>query len=228
MQKKHRWMPGMSSSVRPGQFWVGVSEPGHSSAMRRAATMYGQSCRVVGRAGVGPLRFWGASLCWGRSVTTHTHRSVGIPQVRWIHLARQYITLQRPGCCCGWRAACPGICVHTCPRCGGRPGRPPSRTCRGPGCLGGGGVVSGEERVGDVHHPAVSWCVVVGGGEGAVVGWIVHESHVRGGGWLPVVGGGDVRKLLRESIRATHVSRSHSLVLSGVALGGGWAMLGSR
>ena len=35
------------------------------------------------------------------------------------------------------------------------------------------------------------------------------------------------RKLLREAIRATHVSRSHSLVLSGVAPGGGWAMLGS-
>ena len=35
-------------------------------------------------------------------------------------------------------------------------------------------------------------------------------------------------KLLREAIRATHVSRSHSLVLSGVASGGGRAMLGSR
>ena len=35
-------------------------------------------------------------------------------------------------------------------------------------------------------------------------------------------------KLLRLVIRATHVSRSHSLVLLGVALGGGWAMLGSR
>ena len=35
-------------------------------------------------------------------------------------------------------------------------------------------------------------------------------------------------KLLREAIRATHVSRSHSLVLLGVALGGAWAMLGSR
>ena len=52
--------------------------------------MYGHSCRVVGRGGVGPLRFGGASLCWGRSVTTHTHRSVGIPQVCWVHLARQY------------------------------------------------------------------------------------------------------------------------------------------
>ena len=58
--------------------------------------MYGHSCRVVGRGGVGPLRFGGASLCWGRSVTIHTHRSVGILQVRWVHLARQYIALPRP------------------------------------------------------------------------------------------------------------------------------------
>ena len=58
--------------------------------------MYGHSCRVVGRGGVGSLRFGGASLCWGRSVTTHTHRSVGIPQVRWVHFARQYIALPRP------------------------------------------------------------------------------------------------------------------------------------
>ena len=53
--------------------------------------MYGHSCGVVGRGGVGPPRFGGASICWGRSVTTHTHRSVGIPQVRWVHLARQNI-----------------------------------------------------------------------------------------------------------------------------------------
>ena len=58
--------------------------------------MYGQSCRVAGRGGVGPLRFRGASLCWGRSVTLHSHRSVRIPQVRWVHLARQYIALPRP------------------------------------------------------------------------------------------------------------------------------------
>ena len=51
--------------------------------------MYGHSCGVVGRGGVGPSRFRGASLCWGRSVTTHTHRSVGMPQVSWVHLARQ-------------------------------------------------------------------------------------------------------------------------------------------
>ena len=58
--------------------------------------MYGQSCRVVGAGGVGPLRLWGASLCWGRSVTFHSHRSAGIPQVRWVYLARQYIALPRP------------------------------------------------------------------------------------------------------------------------------------
>ena len=74
----------------------GGGEPGHSSAMRRAATMYGQSCREVGRGAVGPLRFGGASLCWGRSVTFHSHRSAGIPQVSWVHLARQYIALPRP------------------------------------------------------------------------------------------------------------------------------------
>ena len=58
--------------------------------------MYGQSCRVVGHGGVGTLRFGGASLCKGRSVTFHSHRSVGIPQVRCVHLARQYMTLTRP------------------------------------------------------------------------------------------------------------------------------------
>ena len=67
----------------------------HSSAMRRAATMYGQSCRVLGRGGVGRLRLKGASLCWGRSVTLHSQGSVGIFQARWVHLARQYIALPR-------------------------------------------------------------------------------------------------------------------------------------
>ena len=32
---------------------MGVSGPGHSSAMRRVATIYGQSCRVVGHGGGG-------------------------------------------------------------------------------------------------------------------------------------------------------------------------------
>ena len=46
--------------VLGGGVWAG-----HSSAMRRAATMYGQSCRVVGRGGVGPLRFGGLHACVG-------------------------------------------------------------------------------------------------------------------------------------------------------------------
>ena len=46
--------------------------------------------------GVGPLRYRGTSLCWGRSVTFNLHRSVEITQVRWVHLARQYIALPRP------------------------------------------------------------------------------------------------------------------------------------
>ena len=41
-----------------------------------------EGCRVVGRRGVGFVRFWGASLCWGRSVILDSHRSVRIPQVR--------------------------------------------------------------------------------------------------------------------------------------------------
>ena len=60
----------------------------------------------------------------------------------------------------------------------------------GPGLCWGGGVVGGEEGVGAMHHPVASLCVVVGGGEGVVQ--IVHEGHVRGGGWLVVVGAGDV------------------------------------
>ena len=43
-----------------------------------------------------------------------------------------------------------------------------------------------------MYYPVASWCVVVGGGEGVV--YIVHEGHVRGGGWLLVVGGRDVSR----------------------------------
>ena len=89
----------------------------------------------------------------------------------------------------------------------------------------GGSVVGGEEGVGAVHHPVVSWCVVVGGGEGVVQ--IVHESHVRGGGWLPVVGGGDVpQDVVPEVAQGGHPGYPcFPLPLFGVVEGGtGWVV----
>ena len=69
--------------------------------------------------------------------------------------------------------------------------------------LGGGGVVGGEEGDGAVHHPVASWCVVAGGGDGVVQ--IVHEGHVCGGGWLLVIGGGDVpRDVVPEVAQGGH------------------------
>ena len=50
----------------------------------------------LGVGGVGPMRFRGVSLCWGRWLTFHVHCSAGICQVRLVHLARQYIALPRP------------------------------------------------------------------------------------------------------------------------------------
>ena len=76
-----------------------------------------------------------------------------------------------------------------------------------------------------MHHPVVSWGVVVGGGEGVVQ--IVHESHVRGGGWLPVVGGGDVpRDVVPEVAQGGHPGYPCVLLpLFGVAGGGaGWGV----
>ena len=152
--------------------------------------MYGQSCRVVRRVAVGHLRFRQASLCWGRSVTLHSQQSVGIPQVRWVHLARQYIALPRPWLPLRMESSVSRDLRSRVPQMWGSPGSSPLAYVSRPGLCGGGGVVGGEEGVGAVHHPVVRWCVVVGGGEGVVQ--IVHESHVRGGGWLPVVGAGDV------------------------------------
>ena len=132
--------------------------------MTRAATMYGQSCRVVGRREVGPLQFGGASLCWGRSVTLQSHRSVGISQVCWVYLARQYIVLLRPWLPLRMESSASRTCVPTCPRCGGPQAQPPCCKCRGPRCAGGGGgVVGGEKEVGAVYRRVAGWCVVVGG-----------------------------------------------------------------
>ena len=43
-----------------------------------------------------------------------------------------------------------------------------------------------------MNKPGVSWCVVVAGAEGVV--FVVFGVHVRAGGWLLVVGSGDVTR----------------------------------
>ena len=187
--------------------------------------MYGQSCRVVGRGGVGPLQFWGASLCWGRSVTTHTHRSVGIPEVRCVHLARQYIALPRPWLPLRMESSVSRDLRSHVPQMLGSSGSSPLAYVSRPGLCGGGGVVGREEGVGAVHHRVLSWCVVVDAGKG--VAQIVHESHVRGGGWLPVVGGGHVpRDVVPEVAQGGHPGYPcFPLPLFGVVGGGGgWGM----
>ena len=166
--------------------------------------MYGQSCRVVGRGWVGPLRFGEASLCWGRSVTTHTHRSVGIPQNplgplgEAIHCPTKALAAAADG-----EQRVQGFAFPRAPDVGVVRVIPPGVRVEAPVVWGGGGVVGGEEGVAAVYHPVVSGCVVVGGGGGVVQ--IVHEGHVRGGGWLLVVGGGDVpRDLVREVAQGGH------------------------
>ena len=76
-----------------------------------------------------------------------------------------------------------------------------------------------------MYHPVASKCVVVGGGEGVV--YVVHEGHVRGGGWLLVVGGGDVsRDVVPEVAQGGHpVDPCLPFPRLGVAGGGaGWGV----
>ena len=165
--------------------------------------MCGQSRRVVGRGGVGPLRFEGTSLCWGRSVTLQTNRFVGIPQLRWVDVASQYIALPRPWLPLRMESRVSRDLRSHVPQMWGSSGSSSLAYVPRPGLCGGGGVVGGEKEVGAVHHPVASWCVVVGGGEGVVQ--IVHEGHVRGRGCLPVVGGGVVpRDVVPEVAQGGH------------------------
>ena len=180
---------------------------------------------MVGRGALAPLPFGGAALCWGRSVTTQTHLSVGIPQVRWVHLARQYIALPRPWLPLRMESSVSRDLRSPVTQMWGSFGSSPLAYVSRPGLCRGGGVVGREEGVGAVHHPVVSWCVVVGGGEGVVQ--IVHESHVRGGGWLTVVGGGDVpRAVVQEVAQGGHPGYPcFPLAHFGVVRGGaGWGL----
>ena len=71
-----------------------------------------------------------------------------------------------------------------------------------------------------MHHPVASRCVVVDGGEGVVQ--IVHEGHVRGGGWLRDV----PRDVVPEVAQGGYLGhRCFPLPLFSVAGGGaGWGM----
>ena len=111
------------------------------------------------------------------------------------------------------------------PQMWGSSGSSPLAYVSGPGLCGGGGVVGGEEGVGAVYHPVVCGCVVVGGGEGVVQ--IVHEGHVRGGGWLLLVGSGDVpRDVVPEVAQGGHPGYPcFPLPLFGAVRGGaGWGV----
>ena len=128
---------------------------------------------------------------------------MGIPQVRWVHLARQYIALPRPWLLLRMESSVSRDLRSHVPQMWGSSGSFPCGVRVEACVVRGGGVVGGEEGVGAVHHPVVSWCVVVDVGEGVVQ--IVHESHVRGGGWLPVIGGGDVpRDVVPEVAQGGH------------------------
>ena len=187
--------------------------------------MYGQSCRVVGRGGVGFLRFGGASLCWGAQ-RDHPHPPVrgdprGLlgPLGEAIHRPTKALAAAADG-----EQRVQDLRSHV-PQMWGSSGSSPLVYVSRPGLCGGGGVVGGEEGVGAVYHPVVSGCVVVGGGEDVVQ--IVHEGHVRGGGWLPLVGGGDVpREVVPEVAQGGHPGYPcFPLPLFGVVGGGaGWGV----
>ena len=100
--------------------------------------MYGQSCRVVGFGGVGPLRFGGASLCWRRRVTFYSHQSPGIFQVRWVHLARQYIALPRSWLRLQMESSVSGDLLSNVPQMWGSSGSFSLVHVSGPGLCGGG------------------------------------------------------------------------------------------
>ena len=165
--------------------------------------MYGQSCRVVGRGGVGPLRFLGGFPLLGAQ-RDHPHPPVRGdppgplgPSGEAIHRPTKALAAAADG-----EQRVQGFAFPRAPDVGVLRVVPPGVRV-GAWALWGGGVVGGEKGVGAVYHPVVSGCVVVGGGEGVVQ--IVHEGHVRGGGWLLLFGDGDVpRDVVPEVAQGGH------------------------
>ena len=100
--------------------------------------MYGQSYMVRGDGGQGPVPFRQGSPCWGYRVTFHVHCSAGIGQVRWVHLARQYLALPRPWLRLRMESSVSRDLLFHVPQMWRCRGPPPWCTCRGPGCAGAG------------------------------------------------------------------------------------------
>ena len=180
--------------------------------------MYGQSCRVVGRSGVGLVR--GGLLLLG------AQRDLPQPPVcgdfpglldslgKAIHCNTKVLVASADGEQRVQEPVLPRAPDVGVVRLVSFGVRVRARVVRG------GGVAGGEEGVGAVYHPVASWCVVVGGGEGVV--YVVHEGHVRGGSWLLVVGGGgDSRDVVPEVAQGGHpVDPCLPLQSLGVAEGG--------
>ena len=188
--------------------------------------MYGQSCRVVGRGGVGTLRFGGGFPLLGAQCD-HPHPPVRGdppgplgPLGEAIHRPIKALVAAADG-----EQRVQGFAFPRAPDVGVVRVVPPGVRVGAWAVWGGGGVVGGEEGVGTVYNPVVSGCVVVGGGEGVVQ--IVHEGHVRRGGWLLLVGGGDVsRDVVPEVAQGGHPGYPcFPLPLFGAVGGGtGWGL----
>ena len=156
-------------------------------------------------------------------MTFHSHWSLGIPLVRWVHFAIHPPTKALVAAADGEQRV-EGPEFQRAPEVGVVRLVLPGVRVRASVVWGGRGV-GGEEGVGAVHHPVASWCVVVDGGEGVVP--IVHEGHVHAGGWLLVVGGGDIaRDVVPELAQGGHPGDPcFPFPLFGVAGGGaGWGV----
>ena len=187
--------------------------------------MYGQSCRVVGPGGPGSPAVWRGFPLLGAQ-RDHPHRPVRGdppgplgPLGEAIHRPTKALAAAVDG-----EQRVQGFAFPRAPDVGVVRVVPPGVRVEA-WVVWGGGVVGGEEGVAAVYHPVVSGCVVVGGGEGVVQ--IVHEGHVRGGGWLPLVRGRDVpRDVVPEVAQGGHLGHPcFPLPLFGVVGGGArWGM----